>query len=78
MPTYEFVCKGCSNRFTLFTTVAGRDKASCPKCEGRVLQQVFKGVRFARGGACADVGPGGISSGSGCSGGSCSGCSGCG
>jgi putative FmdB family regulatory protein len=78
MPTYEFVCKGCNNRFSLFTTVSGRDNACCPKCEGRDLQQVFKGVRFSTGGY-SDVGAGSASSGaSGCAGKSCSGCSGCG
>ena len=79
MPTYEFICKNCNNRFSLFTTVSGRDKACCPRCEGRDLQQVFKGVRFAKGSAFSDFGTSSIpSGGGGCSGGSCSGCSGCG
>ncbi len=79
MPTYEFICKGCNNRFSLFTTVSGRDQASCPRCGGKDLQQIYKGVRFAKGGVYSDVGPGSIpSSGGGCSSGSCSGCSGCG
>jgi putative FmdB family regulatory protein len=79
MPTYEFVCKGCHNRFSVFTTVSGREQACCPQCHGNDLQQIFKGVRFAKGGAYADVAPGSSSSGgSGCSSSSCSGCSGCG
>lgn len=79
MPTYEFVCKGCNNRFSLFTAVSGRDSACCPKCESKDLQQIFKGVRFAKGGVYSDVGSSSIpSGGGGCSGSSCSGCSGCG
>ncbi len=79
MPTYEFICKGCNNRFSLFTTVSGRDKACCPKCEGKDLQQIYKGVRFVKGGVYSDAGPSSIpSGGGGCSSGSCSGCSGCG
>ena len=79
MPTYEFICKGCNNRFSLFTTVSGREKAFCPRCESRDLQQIFKGVRFAKGSAYSDIGLSSIpSGGSGCSGGSCGGCSGCG
>lgn len=78
MPTYEFVCKSCNNRFSLFTTVSGRDQVCCPKCAGNDLQQMYKGVRFAKGGAYSDVGPGSVPfSSGGCSGTNCSGCSGC-
>jgi putative FmdB family regulatory protein len=78
MPTYEFNCKGCGNRFSLFTTVSGRDKALCPKCGNKELQQIFKGVRVARGSAFSDFMPNSMpSSGGGCAGGSCGGCSGC-
>jgi putative FmdB family regulatory protein len=77
MPTYEFICKDCNKRFSLFTTISGRDQACCPKCQGKSLQQVYKGVRFAKGGTYADVGPNSTPSvGGGCSG-SCGGCSGC-
>ncbi len=80
MPTYEFVCKGCSKRFSVFTTVSGRDRACCPECQGNDLQQIFKGVQFLKGGgASPNIGPSSMSpGGSGCSGTSCSGCSGCG
>ena len=81
MPTYEFVCKGCNSRFSMFTTVSGRDKICCSKCGSKELQQVFKGVRFAKGGAYSDVessSSNAPSSSGGCAGGSCAGCSGCG
>lgn len=74
MPTYDFVCKDCGNRFSLFTTVAGRSKAVCPTCQSNKLEQLFNSMMFVKGGS----GAGGSSTAAGgCSRGSCGGCSGC-
>ncbi|HAA89688.1 MAG TPA: hypothetical protein DCE07_03780 [Peptococcaceae bacterium] len=73
MPTYEFICKNCGNRFSVFTTVAGRDKVQCENCQSRDLQQVFSGLTFFKSGSRG----GGSTGSSGCSRGSCSGCPGC-
>ncbi|MDH7577999.1 MAG: zinc ribbon domain-containing protein [Bacillota bacterium] len=76
MPTYEFICKGCGNRFSLFTTIAGRARACCPSCQGSDLQQVFKGVMFVKGNSSGGQSSS-SSGGGGCSRTSCSGCAGC-
>lgn len=73
MPTYDFECKKCGNRFSLFTTVSGRLKAVCPSCQSGDLQQLFTGVSFLKG--SSDSGSAAVSGG--CSRGSCNGCSGC-
>ncbi|MGI6406717.1 MAG: FmdB family zinc ribbon protein [Syntrophaceticus sp.] len=74
MPTYDFECKKCGNRFSLFTTVSGRLKAVCPSCQSGNLQQLFTGVAFVKGSSGDSAGS---SASGGCSKGSCSGCSGC-
>ncbi|HHY30627.1 MAG TPA: zinc ribbon domain-containing protein [Syntrophaceticus sp.] len=76
MPTYEFECQKCGNRFSLFTTVSGRLKAVCPACQSGNLQQLFTGVSFVKGSSGGDSAGGSAASG-GCSRGSCGGCSGC-
>ncbi len=76
MPTYEFECKKCGNRFSLFTTVSGRLTAVCPSCQSGNLQQLFTGVSFIKGGSGGDRAGSSAASG-GCSRGSCGGCSGC-
>lgn len=75
MPTYEFVCRRCDRRFSLFTTVAGRSKVSCPSCQSNDLRQVFKGMVFLKSSSRSDGGSSSV--GSGCPRTSCSGCSGC-
>jgi putative FmdB family regulatory protein len=37
MPIFEFVCRGCGNRFE--SVVLGRQRAKCPKCESRKLDR---------------------------------------
>jgi putative FmdB family regulatory protein len=43
MPIFEYVCQECHHRFEAI--VMGSQKASCPKCEGRKLDQQIS--RFA-------------------------------
>jgi putative FmdB family regulatory protein len=35
MPIFEYVCESCQHRFEAL--VYGREKARCPKCEGKKL-----------------------------------------
>ncbi|HEV2960196.1 MAG TPA: FmdB family zinc ribbon protein, partial [Candidatus Angelobacter sp.] len=37
MPIFEYVCRGCGNRFE--SVVLGRQRAKCPKCESRKLDR---------------------------------------
>ncbi|HUT99063.1 MAG TPA: zinc ribbon domain-containing protein [bacterium] len=32
MPTYEFLCESCANRFELFLPITAGDPESCPEC----------------------------------------------
>ena len=69
MPIYDFKCTRCGHRFELFTTIARRDSAACPKCGGKV-GRVYEGkwsmgVKAGSSGGC-DCG------------GNCAGCAGCG
>jgi putative FmdB family regulatory protein len=37
MPIFEYVCQECHHKFEAI--VLGQQKAACPKCEGKKLQQ---------------------------------------
>lgn len=37
MPIFEYVCRECDHKFE--TIVLGRQKAQCPKCESKQLEQ---------------------------------------
>ena len=43
VPTYEYVCKKCRKKFTLFLTVSAHDKKKirCPKCKSTQVEQQF-------------------------------------
>ncbi|WP_227764477.1 FmdB family zinc ribbon protein [Zhaonella formicivorans] len=68
MPTYDYVCKDCGHRFSLFLRLSEKDRARCTKCSSSNVNQLFTGFLYSK--------PGGGSAG-GCSGGNCSTCSGC-
>ena len=42
MPTYEYVCKDCNNRFTLILSISEYEKmvAACPKCKSSKVEQI--------------------------------------
>ena len=49
MPEYDYRCKSCKERFTLFfKTYADYDNATpnCPNCESDQLVRIISGVRF--------------------------------
>jgi putative FmdB family regulatory protein len=53
MPTYEYECQKCHERFELFQSIKEKPKTSCPKCGGRVKRLlgtgagiIFKGSGF--------------------------------
>jgi putative FmdB family regulatory protein len=33
MPTYDYVCDGCSHAFELFQSMTDATKKTCPKCK---------------------------------------------
>ena len=42
MPTYEFVCTACGNRFEVTCSMSERDAAAaCPQCSSKDVEQVF-------------------------------------
>jgi putative FmdB family regulatory protein len=53
MPTYEYECQKCGNRFELFQRITEPPKKRCPKCKGKVQRLlgtgaglIFKGSGF--------------------------------
>ena len=44
MPTYEYHCKSCENRFELFQKISDPAPASCPKCGSGPIQKIFSSV----------------------------------
>lgn len=73
MPTYDFVCKDCSHRFSLFLSIKEKDQVRCPQCQSPAVSQLFTGFLYNKGAAGGEA----STKSSGCSGKSCSGCSGC-
>jgi len=42
MPTYEYECQTCGNRFEVFQSMTDEPRKRCPSCKGRV-QRVISG-----------------------------------
>ncbi len=44
MPTYEYECHKCSNRFEVFQKMTEEHLKHCPKCKGKVRRLVGTGA----------------------------------
>ena len=44
MPTYDYVCAKCGNKFELFQSMIAKPQAACPKCKGRAKRQISSGT----------------------------------
>ncbi|MCJ7645504.1 zinc ribbon domain-containing protein [bacterium] len=52
MPTYEYVCSECQNKFDVYATMAEKEKGlkpECPNCHSKKTIQVFGSVNFLGG-----------------------------
>ncbi len=41
MPTYDFRCKACENKFTVRISISERQGVKCPNCNSSAVQQIF-------------------------------------
>ena len=43
MPQYDFQCKKCRKKFSLFMSISekGRKRVACPACKGRSVEQLI-------------------------------------
>jgi len=48
MPTYDFICPECGEKFTEMVSISEKDKVHCPKC-GSVPKRLFTGVSIGGG-----------------------------
>ncbi|KUO53388.1 MAG: FmdB family transcriptional regulator [Desulfitibacter sp. BRH_c19] len=71
MPTYDYRCLKCSEKFSKFVSLKEKDQVKCPKCDGDT-QQLFTGFLYKKTG-----GGDNSTQSSSCSKNSCSGCKGC-
>jgi putative FmdB family regulatory protein len=44
MPTYEYECEKCEERFELFQRITEPPRKRCPKCKGKVRRLVVSGA----------------------------------
>jgi len=44
MPTYDYECAKCGNRFELFQSIMSKPVAVCPKCKGRAKRLIGEGA----------------------------------
>ncbi len=53
MPTYEYICSECQNKFDVYATLAEKEKGlkpECPNCHSKKTIQVFGNFAvFSRG-----------------------------
>jgi len=51
MPTYEYGCVDCGEKFDLFATISQKErglKPACPKCGGAQTVQLFQSINFLK------------------------------
>ena len=50
MPTYDFICNNCNQRFDVFMTFAeyGKKKVSCAHCKSKNVRRRMTKVRIAK------------------------------
>ncbi len=58
MPSYDFQCRECGERFDVRCAWQDKAQVRCPKCGGEDLQEIFSGFTFLTaggggGGGCA-------------------------
>ncbi len=46
MPTYEYICENCGNRFDLFQGINDDPLEKCPECSGIVKRLISGGAGF--------------------------------
>lgn len=46
MPTYEYECQKCKERFEVFQSITAQPIKVCPKCKGRVKRLISAGGGF--------------------------------
>lgn len=46
MPTYEYECEKCGDRFEAFQKMSDKSKTRCTKCRGRLTRLVTGGTGF--------------------------------
>ncbi|MDY6969573.1 MAG: zinc ribbon domain-containing protein [Spirochaetota bacterium] len=74
MPTYEYLCLSCGDKFERFQGISDNPLESCPSCEGVVKRLISGGRGFIMKGGSTSLG----GSSSGCDATSCtSSCSSC-
>lgn len=56
VPTYEFNCKECGNRFEVMVPSSDKAKVRCSKCQGSELQEVYS-VNVSKSGKSAQSSP---------------------
>ncbi|MFA7468626.1 MAG: zinc ribbon domain-containing protein [Desulfotomaculaceae bacterium] len=60
MPTYDYRCSDCENKFTVMVSLSDKDKVTCPSCQSKKIEQLFTGcqVRTSGGRGCDTPPPG--------------------
>lgn len=43
MPTYEYVCDSCNDKFEIFQSIKEEPIKSCPKCGGKIKRLIGSG-----------------------------------
>ncbi len=58
MPTYEFSCKNCDHKFSVFTSITQKKNVRCPSCSSGNLKQLFNNpFSFLKGAGSCQIPP---------------------
>lgn len=52
MPTYEYHCRTCGNKFDIRASIAEKEKGldvTCAQCGSNIVEQVFAGISMLTG-----------------------------
>lgn len=44
MPTYDYECQKCGNKFEYFKTISEPDPEKCPECKGKIKRLIGTGA----------------------------------
>ncbi len=44
MPTYDYVCDGCGNKYEKFQNMSAEPDTECPECGGKVRRLIGSGA----------------------------------
>ncbi|MCF8009783.1 MAG: zinc ribbon domain-containing protein [Clostridiales bacterium] len=49
MPSYDYKCKNCGQKFCVIVSIEDREKVTCPECKSKNVTQIITGCSINTG-----------------------------